>query len=208
MAQTGCDLGARGVLLNNIGSCLHHLGDFGTAREHYVQALQATERAAETRSTRAGDSVLSQRARFLRKRLREVDAGVTPDSGTYLDGAGRMVSEEGDEVPAMPYFEGEDEPGVERMDASVDEATQEAARREWLEYYLRTSQWDKAADLVVTEGEYDDLVYLVDRQRREAREAGKAWEAGWPFGMDGLQGGASTYRRFLEARGVLSRGSP
>lgn len=48
----------------------------------------------------------------------------------------------------------------------ADDATQEQARREWLQYYLQTSDWDRAEELVVTADEREDLEYLRDRERR------------------------------------------
>lgn len=48
----------------------------------------------------------------------------------------------------------------------LDDATQERARREWLQYYLQTSAWDKAEELVVTPDEREDLEYLRHRERR------------------------------------------
>ena len=34
-SQVSNDIGFRGVLLNNVGSCLHHLEDFEVAAAHY-----------------------------------------------------------------------------------------------------------------------------------------------------------------------------
>jgi tetratricopeptide (TPR) repeat protein len=47
-----------------------------------------------------------------------------------------------------------------------DDATQEQARREWLQFYLQTSDWHRAEELVVTADEREDLEYLRDRERR------------------------------------------
>ena len=42
----------------------------------------------------------------------------------------------------------------------ADEALQENARRQWLQYYMQTGQWSKASELVVSADERDDLDYL------------------------------------------------
>ena len=43
---------------------------------------------------------------------------------------------------------------------------QEAARKEWLQYHLQVGEWDKAAELVVTREEREDLEYLMGRAQR------------------------------------------
>ena len=48
---------------------------------------------------------------------------------------------------------------------------QELARKEWLQYHMETGEWDKAAELVVTKEEREDLDYLVQRQRRMGSDA-------------------------------------
>jgi tetratricopeptide (TPR) repeat protein len=50
-----------------------------------------------------------------------------------------------------------------------DAAEQEAARVEWLQYYLKTGDWAQAEELVVTAEEKEDLEYLRTRERREGR---------------------------------------
>ena len=52
-----------------------------------------------------------------------------------------------------------------------DDAQQEDARKEWLEYYLKVGEWEKAEALVVSAEEREDLNYLRGRAEREARYA-------------------------------------
>ena len=54
--------------------------------------------------------------------------------------------------------------------AGRDDAEQEAARREWLQYHLQIGEWDEAARLVVTAEEREDLEYLRGRAQRRVRE--------------------------------------
>jgi len=54
-----------------------------------------------------------------------------------------------------------------------DDAAQEAARKEWLQYHMQVGEWDKAEELVVTAEEREDLEYLMEKQRRE-RATGSA----------------------------------
>ena len=51
---------------------------------------------------------------------------------------------------------------LHRIPAGIgqDEALQENARRQWLQYYMQTGQWSKASELVVSADERDDLEYL------------------------------------------------
>mmetsp|Transcript_31348 Transcript_31348/g.70828 ORF Transcript_31348/g.70828 Transcript_31348/m.70828 type:complete len:201 (-) Transcript_31348:348-950(-) len=195
-----------GVLLHNVGSCLHHLGDFDIARAHYEQALKAFERAAAGSTSASPEDVLLSRMRFVRRRLREVEEGQLPDAEAYLDGAGQLRRDGELEVPRetvqeetrVMYYDDDDE-GVERYSADEDEAVQEAARREWLEYYHKVSDWKRASDLVVTADEYDDLVYLIEHQRRHAQDHGLEWDESLiPYGV-GSSGG---YEAFLRARGI------
>ena len=51
-----------------------------------------------------------------------------------------------------------------------DDASQEAARKEWLQYHLQVGEWDKAEELIVTAQEREDLEYLMEKERRERRE--------------------------------------
>lgn len=44
---------------------------------------------------------------------------------------------------------------------------QEASRKEWLQYYMQTSEWQKASELVVTDAEREDLEYLREREERQ-----------------------------------------
>lgn len=50
-----------------------------------------------------------------------------------------------------------------------DDAQQEDARKEWLEYYLKVGEWEKAEALVVSAEEREDLNYLRGRAEREER---------------------------------------
>jgi hypothetical protein len=45
-----------------------------------------------------------------------------------------------------------------------DADEQEAARKEWLQYHLQLGEWDKAAELVVTAEEEEDLQYLREKE--------------------------------------------
>ena len=59
--------------------------------------------------------------------------------------------------------------GVAEADAEEDDrdpAAKEAARKEWLQYYLQTGEWDQAEELVVSAEEAEDLRYLVEREHR------------------------------------------
>lgn len=61
---------------------------------------------------------------------------------------------------------------TEREPSAADDAEeQEAARKEWLEYYLNIGNWQEAAELVVTREEMDDLEYLRSREERLNRRA-------------------------------------
>jgi hypothetical protein len=168
-----------------------------------MQALKACERACATGSTASPDATLFSRMRFIRKRLQEVEAGELPDASMYLDSAGPEVraTHSGAEGAGRSQMY-EDEPGVERYAPDEDEAVQEAARKEWLEYYHRVGDWKRASDLIVDEGEYDDLVYLIDHERRAAREQGLEWDeaAATPYGV-GSDGG---FQAFLRTRGVAA----
>lgn len=55
-----------------------------------------------------------------------------------------------------------DDSGVARTDEE-----NEAARVEWLQYYLKTGEWARAAELVVTSDEREDLAYLQERDQRD-----------------------------------------
>ena len=48
--------------------------------------------------------------------------------------------------------------------AARDADEQEAARKEWLQYHLQLGEWDKAAELVVTAEEKEDLQYLREKE--------------------------------------------
>ena len=66
--------------------------------------------------------------------------------------------------------------GAGGADASVfAEEEEEAARKEWLQYYLQTGEWAKAEELVVTAEEREDLEYLVAKERRERPPTLPAW---------------------------------
>lgn len=66
--------------------------------------------------------------------------------------------------------------GLGGADASeLAEEEEEAARKEWLQYYLQTGEWAKAEELVVTAEEREDLEYLVAKERRERPPTLPAW---------------------------------
>lgn len=87
--------------------------------------------------------------------------------------------------PGPPGLE-EHSAGYDSADAGAgasaeDDATQEQARREWLQYYLQTSAWEQAEELVVTADEREDLEYLRDRERRLGPTGG----GGSSYGREG-----------------------
>ncbi len=47
------------------------------------------------------------------------------------------------------------------------DAEQEAARVQWLQYYLKAGEWEKAEELVVSAGEREDLEFLREKQTRQ-----------------------------------------
>ena len=66
--------------------------------------------------------------------------------------------------------------GADAYELAEEEAKEEeAARKEWLQYYVQTGQWVKAEELVVTDEEREDLEYLVAKERRERPPALPAW---------------------------------
>ena len=63
--------------------------------------------------------------------------------------------------------EGGEEYGEDDDGYGEDNAEREAARKEWLQYYMTTGEWDEASQLVVTKEEAEDLEYLVGREERQ-----------------------------------------
>ena len=49
-----------------------------------------------------------------------------------------------------------------------DAVEREAARKEWLQYHFALGEWDKAAELVATQDEQDDLDYLMQKNVRDS----------------------------------------
>ena len=47
-------------------------------------------------------------------------------------------------------------------DAEMDDATQERARKEWLQYHLQTANWPAAEELVVTADEREDRARRIE----------------------------------------------
>ena len=72
-----------------------------------------------------------------------------------------------DEVAAPPHATNDD---GSSGSSDLDDDAQEESRRQWLQYYLQTAEWDKADELVVTREEREDLEYLRDREARVAKE--------------------------------------
>lgn len=64
-----------------------------------------------------------------------------------------------------------DSMGGAGLSGEADDAEQEASRKEWLQYYMQTSEWQKASELVVTDAEREDLEYLREREERVSRAA-------------------------------------
>eukprot|EP00326_Haptolina_ericina_P026074 CAMPEP_0181200520 /NCGR_PEP_ID=MMETSP1096-20121128/17811_1 /TAXON_ID=156174 ORGANISM="Chrysochromulina ericina, Strain CCMP281" /NCGR_SAMPLE_ID=MMETSP1096 /ASSEMBLY_ACC=CAM_ASM_000453 /LENGTH=376 /DNA_ID=CAMNT_0023290889 /DNA_START=55 /DNA_END=1185 /DNA_ORIENTATION=+ len=54
-----------------------------------------------------------------------------------------------------------------QLELSPEDMQQERARKEWLQYYLQTGEWARAAELVVSADEREDLAYLRGREARE-----------------------------------------
>ena len=80
---------------------------------------------------------------------------------------------------------------------------EEAARKEWLQYHMEMAEWDKAAELVVTREEQEDLDYLIQRARRMPPSAPKP-AAGRTSGQRQPGGAASSGRpRDDEEDGML-----
>ena len=75
----------------------------------------------------------------------------------------------------QPNYEEDEEPQASAQDDAAlqddgygdNEAEREAARREWLNYYLQCREWEEARQLVRTEEEMEDLEYLIGREERE-----------------------------------------
>ena len=65
--------------------------------------------------------------------------------------------------------------GADASESELSEEEEEAARKEWLQYYLQTGEWAKAEELVVTAEEREDLEYLVAKERRERPPTLPAW---------------------------------
>ena len=68
-------------------------------------------------------------------------------------------------APEDDAAEGEADADADAED-DRDPAAKEAARKEWLQYYLQTGEWDQAEELVVSAEEAEDLRYLVEREHR------------------------------------------
>jgi len=69
----------------------------------------------------------------------------------------------GSNVGADEHGTYEDEDEVDER----DEESKEAARKEWLQYYLATKDWEQASELILTDEEREDLEYLMGREQRE-----------------------------------------
>ncbi|KAL1507352.1 hypothetical protein AB1Y20_008198 [Prymnesium parvum] len=175
--RTSKDQAVRGAVIHNIASCLHNLGELEAAQAYYEQAIQAFQKAETPVIEKAffGD-VNKRRISFVKERLVDITWGRRPECDKYLD-------ENGNKRPVRVHYPPPSFPGghdlrgtahtrrddVEELQTSrgeVDEV-QERARKEWLQYYLEVGDWEKAADLVVTKGERDDLEYLMQSGSRE-----------------------------------------
>ena len=86
-----------GAIMHNVASCLHCLGDFEGAKEHYLAAMAAFQKHPPSRVWTAlyGD-VDKRRCEFVRERLVDIEFGRKPDLDKYLDGSGykREVTDE------------------------------------------------------------------------------------------------------------------
>ncbi|KOO26153.1 hypothetical protein Ctob_005670 [Chrysochromulina tobinii] len=160
------DHAVRGAVIHNIASCLHNLGEMEAAQAYYEQAIEAFKKAYTPLVERAiyGDAN-KRRIDFVKERLVDISWGRKPDGDKYLD-------ENGNKRPVAPVF-GQAAGGAADADEGGegdDEASQEAARKEWLQYHLQVGEWDKAEELIVTAQEREDLEYLMEKERRERRE--------------------------------------
>ena len=90
-------------------------------------------------------------------------------------------------VSSTPAYSGADESAGAYASAGAVVDDEEEARKEWLQYHMQVGEWDKAAELVVTKAEKDDLEYLIARERRN------------PAVGDYHQPGAPQERRYREA---------
>jgi hypothetical protein len=79
-----------GAIAHNIASCLHCLGDFDSAKDHYHLALNAFQREAPSRWSLAlyGD-IDHKRCQFVKERLVDIEFGRKPDLDKFLDGYGQ-----------------------------------------------------------------------------------------------------------------------
>jgi tetratricopeptide (TPR) repeat protein len=55
------------------------------------------------------------------------------------------------------------------QDGRRSDAEEEAARKEWLQYYMQTGEWEQAAELVISVEEQEDLEYLREREARQGK---------------------------------------
>ena len=93
LAQKTCaqeDHAEYGALMHNIGSCLHCLGDFATAKVHYENALAAFQKGARPSRVWMAlyGSVDSRRCAYVRERLVDIEFNRKPDLDKFLDGWG------------------------------------------------------------------------------------------------------------------------
>uniref|UniRef100_A0A7S0P0H3 Uncharacterized protein n=1 Tax=Calcidiscus leptoporus TaxID=127549 RepID=A0A7S0P0H3_9EUKA len=83
------DYATRGAIVNNIGSCLHNLGEHEAARAYYQAAVEAFEKTHTPIVDRLffGD-VNRRRIDWVKSRLVDLSWGARPEEGFYLDGNG------------------------------------------------------------------------------------------------------------------------
>lgn len=183
--RTAKDLTVRGAILHNIASCLHHLGQYDAAQEYYQQAIQAFTKCKTPLHERLLHGNMNQRRLdFVKSRLIDISWGRKPDNDKYLNEHARKrpvpqppagtklgASLSSDSEWAAPRTEG----GASNrfgLDYEVeDELADEQARKEWLQHYIQTENWERAAVLVMTPAEREDLEYLRGYQKRAAGQS-------------------------------------
>ena len=83
------------------------------------------------------------------------------------EAGGEVVAAERDKQPGWLAATGGPAATAGAQAEDADAAEEEAARKEWLEYYMQTGELDQAEELVVTAEEREDLDYLKSRARRQ-----------------------------------------
>lgn len=121
--------------------------------------------------------VNKRRISFVKERLVDITWGRRPDGDCFLDENGKkrplppklpppLASDFPSRYDGPSHYESCENDHAQ-MNSEYSEAgasLQEQARKEWLQYYLEISNWQKASELVLTKAEQDDLDYLMKQQ--------------------------------------------